>query len=67
MAKYMSSGVIRLWSLNRIPAYVGSNEVESPNAGVAITYIHCCKIVLMFYNADRIKRALVERGFVGHG
>ena len=39
----MSSSVIRLWSLNRIPV-MGSNEVESPNTGVAITYIYCCKI-----------------------
>ena len=56
--KNMSSSVNRLWSLNRIPV-MGSNEVESPNTGVAITYIYCCMSFLIAYNA-RVWRVLMR-------
>jgi hypothetical protein len=42
----MSSSVSRLWSLNRI-LVMGSNEVESPNTSVAITYIYYCMSFLI--------------------
>ena len=56
----MSSSVSRLRSLNRIPV-IGSNEVESPNVGVAITYDLNSTRLCMFFETNIKLNKMLDR------